>query len=116
MEARGEHPSDPKVYTKERRGSSLKRINWVLVVLVLIGFVIGRFIGTYFDGTFLNYGQKFRTQQSGRTESWFYHSYVRAGVQYYHSECDRCDHFVCGISFYPLDIIRRRRQKETYAC
>ena len=89
----------------------MKRINWVLVVLVLIGFVIGRFIGTYFDGTFLNYGQNF-----GRTESWFYHSYVRAGVQYYHSECDRCDHFVCGISFYPLDIIRRRRQKETYAC
>ena len=48
-----------KVYTKERRGSSLKRINWVLIVLVLIGFVIGRFIGTYFDGTFLNYGQNF---------------------------------------------------------
>jgi hypothetical protein len=46
-------------YTEERRGSSLKRINWVLVVLVLIGFVIGRFIGTYFDGTFLNYGQNF---------------------------------------------------------
>ena len=37
----------------------MKRINWVLVVLVLIGFVIGRFIGTYFDGTFLNYGQNF---------------------------------------------------------
>ena len=37
----------------------MKRINWVLIVLVLIGFVIGRFIGTYFDGTFLNYGQNF---------------------------------------------------------
>ena len=37
----------------------MKRINWVLVILVLIGFVIGRFIGTYFDGTFLNYGQSF---------------------------------------------------------
>ena len=37
----------------------MKRINWVLVVLVLIGFVIGRFIGTYFDGTFLNYGLSF---------------------------------------------------------
>ena len=36
----------------------MKRINWVLIVLVLIGFVIGRFIGTYF-GTFLNYGQNF---------------------------------------------------------
>ena len=34
----------------------MKRINWVLIVLVLIGFVIGRFIGTYFDGTFLNLG------------------------------------------------------------
>jgi len=37
----------------------LKKINWVFLVLVLIGFVIGRFIGTYFEGTFLNYGQTF---------------------------------------------------------
>ena len=37
----------------------MKRVNWVLVLLVLVGFVIGRFIGTYFDGTFLNYGQTF---------------------------------------------------------
>ncbi len=37
----------------------MKRVNWVLIVLVLIGFVIGGFIGTYFDGTFLNYGQTF---------------------------------------------------------
>lgn len=37
----------------------MKRINWVFVVLVLIGFVIGRFIGTYFSGSFLNYGQTF---------------------------------------------------------
>ena len=37
----------------------MKRVNWTLVVLVLIGFVIGSFIGTYFDGSFLNYGQKF---------------------------------------------------------
>lgn len=29
------------------------------MILVLIGFVIGRFIGTYFDGTWLNYGQAF---------------------------------------------------------
>jgi hypothetical protein len=27
--------------------------------LVLIGFVIGRFIGTYFEESFLNYGQAF---------------------------------------------------------
>lgn len=37
----------------------MKKVNWVLVILVLIGFVIGRFIGTYFDGSFLNYGQAF---------------------------------------------------------
>ena len=43
----------------EKRGNALKRVNWVLLILVLIGFVIGRFIGTYFDGTFLNYGQSF---------------------------------------------------------
>ena len=27
--------------------------------MILIGFVIGGFIGTYFEGTFLNYGQNF---------------------------------------------------------
>jgi len=37
----------------------LKRVNWVFVILVLIGFVIGRFIGTYFSGSFLDYGQTF---------------------------------------------------------
>ncbi len=37
----------------------MKRVNWVLVFLILAGFVIGGFIGTYFDGTFLNYGQTF---------------------------------------------------------
>lgn len=37
----------------------MKKVDWVLVVLILIGFVIGNFIGTYFDGTFLNYGQVF---------------------------------------------------------
>ena len=37
----------------------MKRVNWVFIVLILVGFVIGRFIGTYFDGTFLNYGQSF---------------------------------------------------------
>ena len=37
----------------------MKRVNWVFVVLVLIGFVIGRFIGTCFSGSFLNYGQTF---------------------------------------------------------
>ena len=37
----------------------MKRVNWTLVILVLIGFVIGTFIGTYFEGSFLNYGQNF---------------------------------------------------------
>ena len=37
----------------------MKKVNWTFIVLVLIGFVIGRFIGTYFEGTFLNYGQAF---------------------------------------------------------
>ncbi len=30
-----------------------------MIILVLVGFVIGRFIGTFFDGSFLNYGQSF---------------------------------------------------------
>ncbi len=37
----------------------MKRVNWTLILLVLVGFVIGRFIGTYFEGTWLNYGQTF---------------------------------------------------------
>ncbi len=37
----------------------MKKVNWVLVILILIGFVIGGFIGTYFEGSFLNYGQSF---------------------------------------------------------
>lgn len=37
----------------------MKKVNWVFIVLVLIGFVLGQFIGTYFEGTFLNYGQTF---------------------------------------------------------
>lgn len=37
----------------------MKRVNWVLVLLILVGFVVGRFIGTYFEGSFLNYGQSF---------------------------------------------------------
>ncbi len=37
----------------------MKKANWLLAVLVLIGFVIGQLIGTYFDGTFLSFGQVF---------------------------------------------------------
>lgn len=37
----------------------MRKVNWTLVILVLIGFVIGGFIGSYFSGSFLNYGQSF---------------------------------------------------------
>ncbi len=37
----------------------MKRVNWVLVLLVLIGLVIGSLIGAYFSNTFLSYGQQF---------------------------------------------------------
>ena len=37
----------------------MRKVNWTLIILVLIGFVIGQFIGTYFSGTFLSYGQAF---------------------------------------------------------
>ncbi len=37
----------------------MKRINWLFLLLVLIGFVIGGLIGTCFEGTILNYGQTF---------------------------------------------------------
>ncbi|MGN1197809.1 MAG: DUF4321 domain-containing protein [Acetatifactor sp.] len=41
----------------------MKRINWVLVLLILVGFVIGSCIGTCFPGTFLNYGESFGLSQ-----------------------------------------------------
>lgn len=37
----------------------MRKVNWVFIILVLIGFVVGGFIGTYFEGTFLNYGRTF---------------------------------------------------------
>ncbi|MCM1026159.1 MAG: DUF4321 domain-containing protein [Roseburia sp.] len=37
----------------------MKKGNWLPVLLVLVGFVIGGFIGSYFDGSFLNYGRSF---------------------------------------------------------
>lgn len=37
----------------------MKKVNWMLVLLVLVGFVIGGFIGSYFEGSFLNYGKVF---------------------------------------------------------
>lgn len=46
--------------TKERSEDiGLKKWNWTLLILVLIGFIIGRFIGTYFGSSWLNYGQAF---------------------------------------------------------
>lgn len=37
----------------------MKKVNWTLLILVLVGFVIGQFIGTYFEGTFLSFGKTF---------------------------------------------------------
>lgn len=37
----------------------MKRVNWLLVWLVLIGFVLGTVIAQIFPSTFLNYGQVF---------------------------------------------------------
>ncbi|GFI66050.1 hypothetical protein IMSAG185_01659 [Lachnospiraceae bacterium] len=37
----------------------MRKGNWLPVLLVLVGFVIGGFIGSYFDGSFLNYGKSF---------------------------------------------------------
>lgn len=37
----------------------MKRVNWLLVGLVLIGFVLGTVIAQIFPNTFLNYGQVF---------------------------------------------------------
>lgn len=37
----------------------MRKGNWLPVLLVLIGFVIGGFIGSYFEGSFLNYGKAF---------------------------------------------------------
>ncbi len=49
----------------------MKKVNWVLLVLVLVEFVIGRFIGTYFEGTFLNYGQSFGMNEPVVLNLWF---------------------------------------------
>lgn len=46
-------------YAKENGVLFMKRINWVLVILVLVGFLIGGFIGSYFGDSWLNYGQTF---------------------------------------------------------
>lgn len=37
----------------------MKKWNWTLIILILIGFVIGNFIGTYFAGTWLEFGRTF---------------------------------------------------------
>lgn len=37
----------------------MKRVNWLLVWLVLIGFVLGTVIAQIFPNTFLSYGQVF---------------------------------------------------------
>lgn len=44
---------------KRNGGLGLKKVNWLLIFLILIGFVIGGLIGSYFHETFLNYGKAF---------------------------------------------------------
>ncbi len=41
-----------------KRGSA-GSINWVFIVIVLIGFVIGGYIGNLFKDSFINYGNTF---------------------------------------------------------
>lgn len=50
----------PNYRTKGRNeGFVLRKWNWTLLILILIGFMLGQFIGTYFDGTWLSFGQAF---------------------------------------------------------
>jgi len=37
----------------------MKRVNWLLIWLVLIGFVLGTVIAQIFPGSFISYGQEF---------------------------------------------------------
>ncbi len=37
----------------------MKRVNWVFVIIVLIGFVLGGFIGNLFQDSFINYSNTF---------------------------------------------------------
>lgn len=37
----------------------MRRVNWLLVILGLIGFVVGNLLGTYFNNSFLSYGADF---------------------------------------------------------
>lgn len=37
----------------------MRKANWLLIWLVLIGFVLGTVIAQIFSGSFLNYGQVF---------------------------------------------------------
>lgn len=37
----------------------MKKVNWILVIVILAGFMFGGFIGSYFANSFLNYGQTF---------------------------------------------------------
>jgi len=37
----------------------LKKVNWLLLIIVLIGFVLGGFIGNLFDNSIINYSNTF---------------------------------------------------------
>ncbi len=37
----------------------MKKVNWLLLIIVLIGFVLGGFIGNLFDNSLINYSNTF---------------------------------------------------------
>lgn len=37
----------------------MKKVNWLLLIIVLIGFVLGGFIGNLFDNSIINYSNTF---------------------------------------------------------
>ena len=37
----------------------MRKVDWILIVLILIGYVFGNLIGSLFPDTFLNYGGTF---------------------------------------------------------
>ncbi len=37
----------------------MKKNNWILVFLLIVGFLVGNLLGTYFGNSFFSYGAKF---------------------------------------------------------
>ena len=80
----------------------MKRINWLLLILVLVGFVIGRFIGSYFEGTFLNYGESFGLSSPVVLNLGFFCSDLRADDPYHHRQRSGRSNRIGGIPVYQI--------------